>query len=181
MSMDSSVTYGRGFKVFEDWGGYRYLFNNESILNFFKKHINSLNNQESEIVKEIFELKKQCLNDDESIENVNFEDYLSELAMLDDIEAEFCGDNEKIFTIIANIISRETGLSIGYFENTDQSIGAILFEVLYPWLLNEKERELKSTEDFDKIIKKYFSELYENPFDDEWYNTIDYYEIEYWG
>ena len=101
--------------------------------------------------------------------------------MLDDIEAEFCGDNEKIFTIIANIISRETGLSIGYFENTDQSIGAILFEVLYPWLLNEKERELKSTEDFDKIIKKYFSELYENPFDDEWYNTIDYYEIEYWG
>lgn len=77
--------------------------------------------------------------------------------------------------VIANIMSRETGIEFAYCqpdENCDTP-ASVVFDEKYPWLLNETKKEL-TEEKLSNICKKYMDEL--GITDDP-----DYLELEYYG
>lgn len=88
-----------------------------------------------------------------------------------------CDNNgiEGIGSVIANIMSRETGIRFIYCPPDDEcnTFASVVFEQGYPWQLNESEKEL-TEEKLSNICKKYMDELRIT-------DVPDYLELEYYG
>lgn len=44
--------------------------------------------------------------------------------------------------VIANIMSRETGIRFAYCQPDCNTLASVVFEESYPWMANETEKEL---------------------------------------
>lgn len=152
MSMRSSFIYGFGFNS---------DCNEGKLIDFIKNH------------KETF-----CESDKEKELYEEILDYTENEYDLKDLFEDYSCDNtgtEGVGAVIANIMSRETGIEFVYCQsdaNCDTP-ASVVFDEKYPWLLNETEKEL-TEEKLSNICKKYMDEL--GITDDP-----DYLELEYYG
>lgn len=152
MSMRSSFIYGYGFNSDCD---------EEKLIDFIKEHKEAF--CESDIEEELY---NDMLDDTESEYDLEylFEDYSCDNSGMEGIGA-----------VIANIMSRETGIRFAYYQPEEDcdTLASIVFEKRYPWLFNETEKEL-TEEKLSNICKKYMDELgiMDNP---------DYLDLEYYG
>lgn len=152
MSMRSSFIYGYGFNCDCDDG---------ALVDFIKEHKNTFIKSDEER-----KLYKKILNYTEN--EYDLEDFF---------ENYECDSNglEGIGAVIANIMSRETGIRFEYCMPDDNcgTLASIVFEPGYPWQFNKVEKDL-SEEKLKEICKKYMDELgiVDNP---------DYLDLEYYG
>ena len=132
MSMSSSFVYGYGFH--SDCDEIR-------LINFIKNHQKTF--CESDREKELYEAL-----DEYELEDL-FEDYSCDAT-----------GTEGVGAVIANIMSRETGIMFEYCQPDDDcdTPASVIFEATYPWLLNETEKNL-SIEKLSNIFTKYMNEL----------------------
>lgn len=152
MSMQSSFIYGYGFNCDCD---------DEKLIDFVKAHKKTFCKSETEI-----KLYEEMLKDTEN--EYDLEDFFMEYS---------CDSNcmEGNGAVIANIMSRETGIRFIYCQpdgDCDTS-ASVVFEEGYPWQLNETEKEL-TKEKLAGICKKYMDELGIT-------GTPDYLSLEYYG
>lgn len=152
MSMRSSFVYGYGFNSDCD---------EEKLIDFIKNH------------KEAF-----CKTDGEKELYEEMLDYTEKEYDLEDFFENYeCDSNglEGIGAVIANIMSRETGIRFDYCmpDGDCNTLASIVFETGYPWQLNETEKNL-TEEKLKEICKTYMDEigLIKEP---------DYLELEYFG
>lgn len=152
MSMRSSLIYGYGFNSDCD---------EEKLIDFIKEH------------KETF-----CKSDRE---NELYDDMLSYAESeydLEDFFEDYSCDNtgmEGIGAVIANVMSRETGIRFSYCQpdgNCD-TLASVVFEERYPWHLNASEKKL-TEEKLSNVCRKYMNELGIT-------NSPDYLSLEYYG
>ena len=130
--MSSSFVYGYGFHSDCD---------REKLIGFIKKHRKAFCKSDRE--KELYKTLDKC-----DLEDL-FEDYSCDAT-----------GTEGVGAVIANIMSRETGIMFIYCQpdydcDTPESV---IFEATYPWLLNETEKNL-TIEKLSNICKKYMNEL----------------------
>lgn len=150
MNMSSSFIYGYGFNSDCD---------EEKLIDFIKTHKEAFckSDREKELYNDILNHTKNDLED-------FFEDYSCDNTGMEGIGA-----------VIANIMSRETGIRFAYCQPDEvcDTLASIVFEERYPWQLNESEKEL-TEEKLSNICKKYMNELgiTDNP---------DYLSLEYYG
>ena len=157
MSMRSSFVYGFGFEVENVL--------DRVLLDFMINHRNTF--CKTEIENELF-----C-------EVVNFTDEDLYAYGLEDFFESYscdCSGQEGCGAIISNIISRETGIRVQYEMGQSEccSYPSVLFTETYPWLCNEKEKNL-TIESLTEILLPYAEELGLSKDD------IDALEIEYYG
>lgn len=152
MSMRSSFVYGFGFNCDCDEG---------KLIDFIKNHKKAFCQTEKE--KELY---KEILNYTEN--EYDLEDFF------EDYECDSNG-LEGIGAVIANIMSRETGIRFEYCmpDGDCNTLASIVFEPNYPWQLNDIERNI-SEKALENTCKKYMDEigLIDEP---------DYLELEYFG
>lgn len=153
MSMNSSFIYGYGFNCDSDEG---------KLIDFIKEHRETFCKSDRE---------KELYND-----MLNYTE--SEYYGLEDFFEDYSCDNtgmEGMGAVIANIMSRETGIRFAYCQPDGDcnTLASVVFEEGYPWQLNENEKEL-TEEKLLNICKKYMNELgiTDNP---------DYLSLEYYG
>lgn len=154
MSMNSSFIYGYGFPC---------DCKDETLIDFIHTHKEAFCLSETEQALYQKLLEETTKNLDLDLENF-FATYKCDVTGLEGLGA-----------VIANIISRETGVRFIYCpsDNACDTPRSVVFEVSYPWQLNHIEREL--TEDqLTAICKAYMQELdiEEEP---------DYLALEYFG
>lgn len=138
MSMQTECIYGIGFQIkIEPEGLQKFLQNH-------RENLKQLKNVESVL---------ECLDLDED----DFEDAL--------LGFEYWPNNgfgDSLTAIIADIMSVETGLPIAYYPPTeDDDHEFILYEQVYPWEMNDKERNLTKAE-LTTMFEKYAEELDSN-------------------
>lgn len=150
--MSSSFIYGYGFNSDCD---------EEKLIDFIKEH------------KETF-----CKSDREKELYNDMLNYTESECDLEDFFEDYSCDNtgmEGIGSVIANIMSRETGVRFAYCQSDGDcdTLASVVFEERYPWMVNEIEKEL-TEEKLSNICKKYMNELgiTDNP---------DYLNLEYYG
>jgi len=150
--MRSSFVYGYGFNSDCD---------EEKLIDFIKEHKETFceSDREKELYKEML-------------------DYTENEYDLEDLFEDYSCDNtgmEGMGAVIANIMSRETGIRFAYCQPDGDcdTLASVVFEERYPWMVNETEKEL-TEEKLSNICKKYMDELgiTENP---------DYLNLEYYG
>ena len=152
MSMRSSFVYGYGFNCDCD---------EDKLIDFIKNHKKSFCQTEKE--KELYKEMLDYTETEYDLEDF-FEDYK-------------CDSNglEGIGAVIANIMSRETGIRFEYCMPDDDcdTFASVVFETGYPWQLNDIERNI-SEKALKDTCKKYMDEigLIDEP---------DYLELEYFG
>lgn len=150
MSMSSSFIYGYGFNSDCD---------KERLINFIETHKEAFCKTDRE--KELY---NDMLNHTENALEDFFENYSCDNTGMGGIGA-----------VIANIMSRETGIRFAYCQPDEvcDTLASVVFEKCYPWQLNECEKEL-TEEKLSNICKKYMDELgiTDNP---------DYLSLEYYG
>lgn len=152
MSMNSSFIYGYGFSCTCD---------ETSVRRFIKNH------------KEIF-----CQSDKEYMQYQELIDDVGNHLDLEEFFADYeCETNglSGIGAVIANIMSRETGIRFLYAVADDEcgTEASVVFEQGLPWNFNEVEQKL--TEDrLEEICKGYCKELHIN-------NAPDFLALEYYG
>lgn len=152
MSMRSSFIYGYGFEC---------ACEDTKLINFIKNHKESFCQSE----------KEQVLYDtmpEKTEEEYELEDFFSGYAC--DVNTQ-----EGIGAVIANIIARETDIRFLYAppDGDCDTEAAVVFEMCYPWNLNETEKNL-TEEKLYEICKKYMDEL-------EIEDIPDYLSLEYYG
>ena len=147
MSMSSSFVYGYGFNSDCDRG---------KLIGFIKKHRKAFCKSDRE--KELYEALDNC-----DLEDL-FEYYSCDVT-----------GTEGVGAVIANIMSRETGIMFEYcLPDCDcDTPASVVFEAIYPWLLNETEKNL-TIEKLSNIFEKYMNELGIT-------SEPDYLCLEYWG
>lgn len=152
MSMKSTFIYGYGFYCDCD---------NEKLIDFVKKH------------KKTF-----CKSEGETKLYENLLKFVGNEYDMEDFFARYSCDTNSMEgngAVIANIMSRETGIRFLYCLPDDacDTAASIVFEVSYPWQLNEVEKYL-TEEKLSNICKQYIEELgiKEIP---------NYLELEYYG
>ena len=152
MIMRSSFIYGYGFNSDCDEG---------RLINFIKEHKEAFCKSDRE--KELY---NDMLNHTESEYDLEyfFEDYSCDNTGIKGIGA-----------VIANIMSRETGIRFTYCQPDGDcdTLASVVFEEKYPWMVNETEKEL-TEEKLSNICKKYMDELGIT-------NNPDYLNLEYYG
>lgn len=152
MSMRSSFIYGYGFNCDCD---------DEKLIDFVKTHKETFCKSEAE-TKLYEEMLKHTENE------YDLEDFF------DRYSCESSG-MEGNGAVIANIMSRETGIRFMYCQPDGDcdTYASVVFEEGYPWQLNEVEKNLTEGKLAD-ICKKYMDELgiKEAP---------DYLNLEYYG
>ena len=152
MSMRSSLIYGYGFNSDCDEG---------KLIDFIKEHKETF--CESDREKELYNDMLKHTENEYDLEDF-FEDYSCDNTGIKGIGA-----------VIANIMSRETGIRFAYCQPDGDcdTFASVVFEEKYPWMVNETEKEL-TEEKLSNICKKYMDELgiTDNP---------DYLNLEYYG
>lgn len=152
MSMRSSFIYGYGFNCDCD---------EDILIEFVKAHKDTFCKSEEET-----ELYNEMLNytsDEYDLENF-FDGYGCEVSGMEGNGA-----------VIANIMSRETGIRFMYCQPDGDcdTYASVIFEECYPWNLNETEKNL-TIEVLENICKKYMDELGIT-------DKPDYLNLEYFG
>lgn len=137
MSMNSSFIYGYGFNSDCD---------EEKLISFIKEHRETFCDSAK---------KEELYNDILDYENSQY--------TLEDLFENYDYDTtgtEGLGAVIANIMSRETGINFIYCQpdETCNTLASVVFEESYPWLLNKTEKEL-TQEELSKICKIYMDEL----------------------
>lgn len=137
MSMESGFIYGYGFHCDCD---------EEKLIDVIKEHKEAFCKSDRE--KELYNAMLNYTEGEYDLEDF-FEDYSCDNTGMKGNGA-----------VIANIMSRETGIRFTYCPpNGDcDTAASIVFEETYPWLLNETEKEL-TEEKLLSICKKYMDEL----------------------
>lgn len=135
--MKTSVAYGYGFYC---------DCSEEKLIDFIKNHKETFckSNAEEELFKEMFDRTKN----EYDLEYL-FKDYGCK-------STGVCG----IGAVIANIMSRETGIRFDYCE-PDEACGtpaSVMFGSGYPWQLTEAEKNL-TEEKLESMCRKYAEEL----------------------
>ena len=150
MSMRSSFIYGYGFNSDCDEG---------KLIDFIKEHKEAFCKSDRE--KELYNDMLKHTESEYDLEEF-FEDYGCDNTGIKGMGA-----------VIANIMSRETGIRFAYCQPDYNTLAAVVFEESYPWMVNETEKEL-TEEKLSNICKKYMDELgiTDNP---------DYLNLEYYG
>lgn len=152
MSMRSSFIYGYGFNCdCED----------EKLIDFVKVHKETFcrSVEETKLYKEMLKYTEN---------EYDLEDFF------DGYPCDTCGQ-EGVGAVIANIMSRETGVGFIYCQPDGDcdTFASVVFETRYPWLLNEAEKNL-TKEKLENICKQYMDELGIE-------DTPDYLDLEYYG
>lgn len=126
------MRYGFGFYCDCDEG---------KLIDFIKNHKKSFcqTEREKELYKEILDYTE------------------NEYDLEDSFEGYKCDSNgfEGIGAVIANIMSRETGIRFAYCI---PDLASIVFEPVYPWQLNDIERNI-SEKALKDICKRYMDEI----------------------
>lgn len=153
MSMRSSFIYGYGFNC--------DCCDEEKLIDFIKEH------------KEAF-----CKSDREKELYNDMLNYTEGEYDLEDFFEDYSCDNtgmEGIGAVIANIMSRETGIRFAYCQPDEDcdTFASIVFDEKYPWEFNETEKEL-TEEKLSNICKKYMDEL-------EIVDDLHHLGLEYYG
>ena len=152
MSMRSSFIYGYGFD--SDCA-------EEKLIDFIKEHKEAFckSNREKKLYNDMLKHTESEYDLEEF-----FEDYSCDNTGMEGMGA-----------VIANIMSRETGIRFAYCQPDGDcgTLASIVFDEKYPWFFNETEKEL-TEEKLSNICKKYMNELgiTDNP---------DYLNLEYYG
>lgn len=137
MSMQSSFIYGFGFHC---------ECNDTNLIEFIKSHKISFCKSQKEM--DLYEDMLHYTEKEYDLENY-FETYS-------------CDENgiEGPGSVIANIMSRETGIRFIYClpDETCDTSAAIVFSEGYPWEMNNDERNL-TEESLSDICRKYMNEL----------------------
>ena len=133
--------------------GFNSNCDEEKLIDFIKEH------------KEAF-----CKSDREKKLYNDMLNYTESEYNLEDFFEDYSCDNTGMTglgAVIANIMSRETGIRFAYCQPE-----SIVIDEKYPWLFNETEKEL-TEEKLSNICKKYMDELgvVDNP---------DYLNLEYY-
>lgn len=152
MSMRSSFIYGYGFNSDCDEG---------KLIDFIKEHKETFCKSDRE--KELYNDMLKHTENEYDLEDF-FEDYSCDNTGMEGIGA-----------VIANIMSRETGIRFAYCQPDGDcdTLASIVFDEKYPWLFNETEKEL-TEEKLSNICKKYMDELGIT-------DSPDYLNLEYYG
>lgn len=139
MSMNSSFIYGYGFPC---------DCKDENLVKFILAHKKTFCQSESEIV-----LHQKLVEATKENSNMDLEDFFT------NYECDMNGLT-GLGAIIANIMSRETGIHFLYSPSDDScsTPNAVVFEVSYPWQLNDIERAL-TEEQLTVSCKTYMQEL----------------------
>ena len=152
MSMRSSFIYGYGFNSDCDEG---------KLIDFIKEHKEAFCKSDRE--KELYNDMLKHTESEYDLEEF-FEDYSCDNTGMEGMGA-----------VIANIMSRETGIRFAYCQPDGDcgTLASIVFDEKYPWFFNETEKEL-TEEKLSNICKKYMNGLgrTDNP---------DYLNLEYYG
>ena len=135
MSMCSSFVYGYGFHIDK--------CDEKVLIDFIKTHENTF-----------------CRSDEEKY---LFDGLDKTGSSLDKLFENYSCDSTGVAgvgAVIANIMSRETGICFIYCQSDDScdTPASIVFETSYPWLLNKIEKELTEDE-LQNICRKYMNEL----------------------
>lgn len=152
MSMRSSFIYGYGFNCDCD---------DEKLIDFIKVHKETFcqSEYETKLYEEMLEYTEN---------EYDLEDFF------DSYSCDQCG-SEGNGAVIANIMSRETGIRFIYCQPDGDcgTYASVVFEQGYPWQLNKVEKNL-TEEKLSDICRQYIEELgiTEMP---------DYLELEYFG
>ena len=135
MSMQTDCIYGIGFQI---------KIKPDQLQKFLQDHKESIEQiKGTESVLDCLDLDK------DAFENafLDFEYYPNN------------GFGYSLTTIIADIMSVETGLPIAYYPPAeDDDRESILYERAYPWEMNDKEKNLTKDE-IIAIFEKYINEL----------------------
>ncbi len=154
MSMRSSFVYGFGFNCDCD---------NERLVAFIKAHKETFCKTETEV-----EMYEEMLNIEAEGDLEEFYDFFDDY---------YCDISESLGkgAVIANIMSRETGIRFVYCppDGDCDTYASVLFEERCPWHLNEVEKGL-TEENLSDICQKYIDEL-------GIAETPDYLSLEYFG
>ena len=158
MSMITFTTSGYGF--------YTQDITVENLYKFLKNHPS-----DDWRIKDILE------SVDGIIEEEGTEDLDEILDMYDDFLDDGV-DTSSISGIIGIIIMEETGLTFAFADRDDYDDEALLYEPLYPWQLNDKEKELLNE---GKLTRKYIEEVL-NPYAEELgVDSCQYIDLTYTG
>ena len=150
MGMQTDCVYGFGWEV---------AVSDEKLEAFILNHRNTLkeNKKGMEVLAWI---------DDDATFTENIKEYWF------DYESEISGES-GLYGIIADIMSRETGIRFDYRRPQDDDGDVIMFQETYPWLMTDAEKNL-TIETLTEICVKYMREL-----GDE--HQPDYVRLEYFG
>lgn len=144
MSMSNFTIYGFGFNC----TGFDRDCNKRKLIDFIKNHKEAFCKTDDE--KELY---KEMLDYTEKEKEYDVEDFF---------ENYECDSNglEGVGAVIANIMSRETGIRFDYCQPDEDcdTLASVVFVKSYPWLLNETEKEL-TEEKLSNICQKYMDEL----------------------
>lgn len=149
MSMRSYFIYGYGFNSDCDEG---------KLIDFIKEHKEAFCKSDRE--KELYNDMLKHTESEYDLEEF-FEDYSCDNTGMEGMGA-----------VIANIMSRETGIRFAYCQPDCNTLASVVFKENYPWMANETEKELTEKK-LSNICKKYMDELgiTDNP---------DYLNLEYY-
>ena len=165
------------------WENYIPLSN---MVVFLSNHKEVLKNKELMVLEALLKILDGNVVLQHPIENYMFEKMLEEIYKdknpLKEIKRDgIIGEDQKAETIIANVISRETDIPIGYFEGTNEDIGCIMYCSGYPWDMSEGEKKLNGKngkKDLEKILNKYRDELIDEQYKS--FAEVGYQSVEYW-
>ncbi|MDD6484006.1 MAG: hypothetical protein PUF72_05465 [Clostridiales bacterium] len=151
MSMMSSYIYGFGFA--SDCA-------EEKLVDFMITHKDSFCVYDYEFV--LYDEMLRCVKNGGNSEAL-FESYSCDVSGKDGEGA-----------VISNIMSRETGICFSYCPSDDScgTLASVVFEVNYPWHMNETEKNL-TEEQVRNVCKKYMEEL--GISDEPNYLSLEYY------
>lgn len=149
---DVSAITGYGFSV-ED-------LSPEKVLLFALKHKDAIKGRYEDLDKvlDFYDFYSDKLNEktDEEILKIISSDKEQYSVVLEETE-DWCSGMPGYGSIPATVISKETGVRVGYEADDNQEV--VIFYSCMPWDMNEKEMELKSQDDLKNIMKKYMMEL----------------------
>ena len=120
---------------------------------FLKKHAGSFGRTDEEL--QILDALKHAESED--AEEGELEDVMYDIE--NSYEDEETGD-VGFGAIVAVIMRRETGIHFKFYA-AEHDLGtppAILWIPMYPWMLNEKEKEIRESDLYD-FCRKYMNEL----------------------
>ena len=149
MGMNNDCLYGYGFSIYAT---------DEELKNFILKHKETISHLTDG--SRLLAYVEEC--SDEFNLKEDFYDYAPEHS-----------SSEGIYGVIADVITRESGIQFEYHIAQEDQDDAILFPETYPWLLNEKEKSV-TEKDLEEICYKYISDLGGEL-------TPEYLRLEFWG
>lgn len=128
--------------------GFPYDCNDENLIDFIKAHKDTFcqSKNETDLYQKLLEATKDEYN-------IDIEDFFYYYKCDND-------DEYGVGAVIANIMSRETGIrfSSASEDDIEELPASVLFRETLPWLLNDTEKNL-SKRKLSAICKKYTKEL----------------------